>query len=140
VTARASTIRPFAVTILVVLLPYRRSTPFEFLLQGFVRLPHLSIAKVHLAVKMICQPAVVVQSAQVGAAYIAYLQLLVTRGSRSVRQCLELPFPIVLGGFRLPQLEKLGDSLVDGALLAEHDDLLEPDFKRPREIGYLLQL
>jgi hypothetical protein len=128
-----------AVSILVVGLPGWGCAALEFLLQTLVCLSHLCIAQVHFPVEVIGQASIVVKSAQICAAHVAHLQLLVARWARCVRQRLELSLPIILGGFGLTKLEELGNCLVDGALVAQHGDFFQANLNGPREIGYLFQ-
>jgi hypothetical protein len=128
-----------AVSILVVGLPGWGCAALEFLLQTLVCLSHLCIAQVHFPVEVIGQASIVVKSAQICAAHVAHLQLLVARWARCVRQRLELSLPIILGGFGLTKLEELGNCLVDGALVAQHGDFFQANLNGPREIGDLFQ-
>jgi len=64
----------------------------------------------HLAIKMISQPPVVVESRQVRAADVADLQLLVARGTRRFRQFLQF---LLEGGLFL-ELELDAVELVAG--------------------------
>jgi len=68
---------------------------------------------VHLAVKVVGQASVVVQPAQIRAAHVAHLQLLVARGPGRVGEGLEFALAVRLGGLRLAQLEELGHGDVD---------------------------
>jgi hypothetical protein len=79
----------------------------------------------HLAEEMVCQTSVVVEPAQVGAANVANLKLLVARRTGSVCQGLELTFLLVLSLLELPYLPKLSDGLIDRAIFGENPDLLE---------------
>lgn len=65
--------------------------------ERLVRLTHLRVAEVHLSIKVVGQAAIVVKAAEVGTAHIANLQLLVARGTRSVRERLKLPLLLRLG-------------------------------------------
>lgn len=65
----------------------------------------------HLAVEVVGQAAIVVEAAQVGAAHVADLQLLVARGARRVGQGLEFALAV---GFRLGRLAH-AEELVLGA-------------------------
>lgn len=75
--------------------------------ERIVRLAHLRKAQVHLAVEVIGQAAVVVEPAEVGAADVAHLQLLVARGPGRVGEGLELLFLVRLGLHRLADAKQL---------------------------------
>jgi hypothetical protein len=61
----------------------------------------------HLPVEVVGEAAVIVEAAQVCAADVADLQLLVARGPRSVGQRLELALALRLGLASLPYAEEL---------------------------------
>ena len=67
-----------APAILLVMVPSGWWLPFKLFAQLLIRFAHIRIAHVHFAEKVIRQPAVVVQSTQVGAANVTNLQFLVT--------------------------------------------------------------
>ena len=54
-------------------LSHRRRSALELLLQRIIRLAHLRVAQMHLAIKVIGQAAVVVEPTQIGAAHVAHL-------------------------------------------------------------------
>lgn len=77
----------------------------------------------HLAVEVVGQAAVVVQAAEVGAAHVAHLQLLVARGARGVRERLEVVLGLLLGEFGGADFEEFAGGERDAAGLAQHADL-----------------
>lgn len=121
-------------------MPGGRRPPLELLAQLLVRLAHVGVAHVHLAVEVVRQAAVVVEAGEVGAADVADLQLLVARGPRGVGEGLELALThllLVLGGADLVQLVE-GER--DAAHLAEDGDLEEACVDGLGEVGDLLEL
>ena len=104
--------------------------------EGFVRLAHLGIPEVHLPVEMIGQAPVVVEPAEVGAAHVADLQLLVSRGPAGVGQGLELALALGLGGLGLADAEHLVVGAGDLAHLAEDLDLGQARGDGGAEVGY----
>jgi len=62
---------------------------------------------VHLSVEVIGKSSVVVQSAEIGTAHVAYLQLLVARGARGVGQVLQFSLAFVFPLRGLSHAEEL---------------------------------
>lgn len=77
----------------------------------------------HLSKEVIGQTPVIIQPAEVGAANVADLQLLVSTGPRCVGQCFEFPLAILLHLFQLANLEVFRHGGIDAAQLAEDLDL-----------------
>lgn len=69
----------------------------------------------HFAVEVICQAAVVVEAAQVGAADVADLQLLVAAGTGGVGQGLEFALLVFFGGFGGADFVEFGHGYADAA-------------------------
>jgi hypothetical protein len=103
-------------------MPDRRRTALELLTQLPGRLAHIRVAHVHLSEEVVGQAAVVVEPAQVRAAHIADLQLLVPGRPGRILEVLQVALAdllLVFGGAGLVQLAQ-GDG--DGGGFAEHGD------------------
>lgn len=88
----------------------------------------------HLSVKVVRQPAVVVEPAEVGAADVADLQLLVARGAGRVGEGLELLFALGLLLAGLADAEELVHGAGDFAHGAENFDFEEAVVDGCREV------
>lgn len=121
-------------------MPGRRRPSLQLLAQLLIRLAHVRVPHVHLAVEVVRQPAVVVEPGEVRAADVADLQLLVARGPRGVGEGLEFALArllLVLGGADLVELVE-GEG--DGAGFAQDGDLEEAGVDGFGEVGDLFQL
>ena len=104
-----------------------------------MRLAHLRIAQMHLAVEVICQTTIIVEAAEVGAADVADLQLLVAAGARGVVERLELALLVGPAGQRLLQPVVLLHRDRHAAQLAQRLDLLQPGVDAAVERADLLE-
>lgn len=117
-----------------------RRPAFELAAELLVGLAHVRVTHVHLAEEVVCQAPVVIQSAEVGAADVADLQLLVTGRTGGVLKVLEVALACFLLVFRGADLVHLVHGHCDGACLAENGDLEESGVDRVGEVGDLLKL
>ena len=90
-----------------------RRTVFQLFLKLLVCLPHLCVAKVHLAIEVIGKATVVVESAEVGTANVADLKLLVTGRTGGVLKGLELALTLLQLRFVHLDLVPLDNTHVD---------------------------
>lgn len=105
--------------------------------EGFA---HLGIAEVHLPVEMIGQPPVIVEPAQIGAADITHLELLVTRRTRGIRQLLEFLFALCFCLLGLAYAVVFVDGAGDLPYFAEDLDFEETVVDTGVEVGDTLEL
>lgn len=97
-----------------------RPRPAPHLLGKVVkRLAHLRVPQMHLSIKVIRQPTVVVQAGEICAADVADLQLLVARRAGGVAEGLELLLALELLLLGLPHAEELVVGAADLAQLAQ---------------------
>lgn len=94
----------------------------------------------HLPVKVIRQPAVIIQPGQVRATDVADLQLLMARGPRGVRKGLELALFVALGLHGLFDAEEFFVRARHFGGFAKDFDFEESGFDGFREVGDLFQL
>lgn len=119
---------------------HRRRPTLQLGAEFLEPLAHIRVPHVHLAEEVVCQSSVIVQSAQVRAAHVADLQLLVARWPGCILQVLE----ITLEGFLLmlcgPDFVHLVQGHCDGARLAQHRDFEEARVDGVCQVGNLFQL
>lgn len=84
----------------------------------------------HFAIKVIRQPAIVVQTTQVGAAHVADLQLLVAGGAGRVGEGFQLALLFFLGDFGGADFVEFGHGGRDAAGFAEDGDFEEAGVDR----------
>lgn len=94
----------------------------------------------HLSKEVICQSSVVVESTQVGTAYVADLQLLVARGTGGILEVLEVALAALLLMFRCADLVHFRQGHCDGACLAEDGDFQKAAVDGIGEVGDLFKL
>lgn len=119
---------------------HRRRASLELLTKLLVRLAHIRIAHVHLPEEMIRQAAVIVETAQVCAAHVADLQLLVPGWARGILEILQVAladFFLVFGGADLVQLIQ-GEG--DGRSLPQYRNFQKARVDCLSEVGNLFQL
>lgn len=118
----------------------RARAALHLLGEGLVCLAHLRVAQVHLAVEVVGEAAVVVEPAEVGAADVADLQLLVARGTGRVGEGLELLLAVELGLRGLAHAEELVLGARDFGHGAEDLDFEEAVADGRGEFGDALEL
>ena len=94
----------------------------------------------HLPVKVIGEAPVVIETAEVGAADVADLELLVARGARGVGELLELALALGFGLAGLVDAVHLVDGFVDFADFAEDFDFEEAVIYARGKFGYSFKL
>lgn len=94
----------------------------------------------HLAVEMIRETSIVVESAEIGAADVTDLQFLVARRTRGVGEGFQVAFALVLGLFRLAQAEMLVEGTGDATFFAEDAHFDQACVDGFGEVGDLFQL
>lgn len=93
----------------------------------------------HLTIEVVRQPAIVVEPAEVCAADVADLQLLVARGPAGVGEGLEVSLALLLGLLGLADLEVLLDGARDAPFLGQDGDLEQACVDGLGDVGDLLQ-
>lgn len=121
-------------------MPGWRRPSFQLLAQLLIRLAHVRVSHVHLPVEVIRQPAIIVESTQIGTANVADLQLLVARRAGRVSKVFELALAGLFLVFGCADLEQLVISLGDAAHLAQDRDLEQARVNRLGELRDLFQL
>ena len=119
---------------------HRRRPTLELLAELLEPLAHIGVSHVHLAKEVVGQAAVVVETAQVGAADVADLQLLVAGRAGGVLEVFELALAGLLLLLRCADFVELVESLCDGAGFAEDGDLQESAVDCVGEVGDLFEL
>lgn len=94
----------------------------------------------HFSEEVVRQTPVVIESAEVGAANVADLQLLVTRRTGGILEVLELAFAGLLLVLCGADLVHLIQGHCDGATFAEDGNFEEAGIDRVGEVGNLLEL
>lgn len=94
----------------------------------------------HLSKEVIRQSSIIVKSTKIGAADVAYLQLLVTRRPRCVLKQLQITLCILLLLLRGPNLMHLAQCHRDRSRLSEDRHFKETCVDCAVEICYLLEL
>lgn len=117
-----------------------RRTILQLLLELLVCLAHLCVSKVHLAIKVISEAAVVVESAEVGTANVANLKLLVARWSGGVLESLELTLTLLQLRFVDQDFVPLDNTHIDLAKVAKAYDFFEATVDVLFKVVDLLQL
>lgn len=79
----------------------------------------------HLPIEMIREPTIVIQPAQIRAAHVAHLELLMARRAGGVGQGLELALFFLFGGFGDADFVVLRDGEGDAGGFAEDGDFEE---------------
>ena len=94
----------------------------------------------HLPIKVIRQPPIIIQPTQIRAAHIANLQLLMAAGAGGVREGFQLPLFFLFGGFGGADFVEFGDGRGDAAGLTKDGDFKKAGVDGAGEVGYLFEL
>lgn len=94
----------------------------------------------HLAVEMIRQSSIVVQSTQIRTTHVADLQFLMAAGARGVGQGFEVALFFFFAGLGGADFVEFGVGSVHGAGFAQDADFEEAGVDGAREVGDLFEL
>ena len=87
-------------------MPHRRCSSLELLAKLLICLAHIRISHVHLPEEMVCQAAVIIETAQVCTANVAHLELLMPGWAGGILEVLQVAlthFLLVFGSADLVQ-------------------------------------
>lgn len=94
----------------------------------------------HLPIKVIRQPPVVVQPTQIRAAHVADLEFLVAAGPGGIGEGAQFAFFFLLGSFGSADLVEFTDGGADGTGFAEDADFEEASVDGAGKVGDLFEL